>query len=376
MDDDFEVRLRSTGSGPTPQADPDPPTAVVDPPQGPTPPADPLGPRNADWVRRLRRIGVGLLVLACTGGLLAGGWALRGLLPSGGVGEKKVTVERPVNIDAPAVARNGTLPNVEGLSLEEARQVYADAGVDPARIEVERTPYVGRAGTIVRQEPPAASKVTPRTPRIALIASSAPTMPDLAGRAADDARRRLGDMGVGVTAVVRYVARAKPGSVARTRPAAGEPVGARATIVVTEVPSSIGVSNLEDVAGGCSVGEGDLDGRTVTRALVCSASRDSPVQSAFKLNDRVSAFKATAGLETNAPVKARVTLLVRQGSTVIRAYSLTRAPKYIDVPLQGPRRVVIEVARMDNGSDSASAVLGNARLAGARSGIDALSKPP
>lgn len=374
MDDDFEVRLRS-GAGSAPHADPDPATAELPPPApGPPTPA-PRRARAKRWVRRLRLAGLTLLLLACVGGLLAGGWALRGVLPSGGVGEKRIVVERPVHVDAPAVAKNGTLPNVEGLSLEEARQVYADAGIDPSRIEVERTPYVGREGTIVRQDPPAASQVTSQTARIALIASSEPRMPDLEGRAADEARRRLGDMGVGVTAVVRYVARAKAGSVARTRPAAGELVGARATIVVAEAPSSVGVSELEDVAGGCSTGDGDLDGQAVTGALVCSASRGSPVRSAFKLNDRVSAFKATVGLETNAPSSARVTLIVRQGSTVVRAYPLSRVPQSIDVPLQGPRRVVIEVTRADSGYDSAAAVLGNARLAGARSGIDALTTP-
>lgn len=370
MDDDFEIRLRRPGApeptGPSQETEPDDPTEAH----------DPVGPRRRDvWGRRLRRAGIGMLVISAACLLLAGGWLVRGLVPSGGVDETTITVERPVRVDAPAT-RDGTLPNVLGLSLEEARQVYADAGAEVTRIKVSQTPYVGREGTVVRQDPPAASKIGTRG-ALTLVTSEQARMPDLRGVPADEARRRLGDMGIGATVVVRYVPRAQLGAVARTRPAAGDIARARATLVVSEAASSVALASLESVDGDCSVGDGDLDGRTVSDAVVCSpSSGGGSTRQSYEVNDRVTAFKARVGLDTNAPGSARVTLIVRQGASVVGTYALTSSPREIDVPLSGSRRVVLEVRRADDGADSASAVLENARLAGARSGIDDLSETP
>mgnify|MGYP000966836257 CR=1 FL=1 len=312
------------------------------------------------------RLGKLALILLAAGVVVAGvafGWLLRGWVPSGGVGETTVVVKRPVIVEPSAVS-TGSLPNVLGLGLDEARQAYADAGVEATWIVPKRVPYVAEEGSVVKQEPAAASPIPKKKRDLNLLIATPATMPNLVGVGADDARAKLAEIGVGVTTVVRYESSVDPGQVARTRPAPGEPATPRATIVVSEAPSSVNLADLQATDAGCSQDD------PVT--LQCDVSQGS-VENVYDINDRVSAFTGTIALGADAPAGAAVEFRVLSDDKVLETFPVSDTPRDVRVSIPGGKRLTLQFRRTDSGTDSVSATITDGQLRGARSGIDALT---
>lgn len=315
------------------------------------------------WRGRLGKLS---LILLAAGVVVAGvafGWLLRGWVPSGGVGETTVVVKRPVVVEASAVS-TGSLPNVLGLGLDEARQAYADAGVEATWIVPKTVPYVAAEGTVVKQAPAAASPI-PKTRRdLELLIAAPATMPNLVGVSADDARAKLAEIGVGVTTVVRYEKSVDPGQVARTKPGAGEPATPLATIVVSEAPSSVNLADLQPVDAGCSQDD--------PATLQCDVSQGA-VENIYEINDRVSAFTGTVALGADAPADAKVEFRVLSDSKVLGTFPVSDTPRDVRVSITGGKRLTLQFRRTDSGTDSVAATITDGQLRGARSGIDALT---
>lgn len=321
-------------------------------------------PRSGTWRRRLALAGTTLLVLGILTAAAAFGWLLRGWLPSGDVGTTTVVVKRPVQIQAAAVSA-GTLPNVLGLGVDEARQAYADAGAEAALIVEHAVPYVAQERTVVEQKPAAASPIKKNATKLELVVAVPARMPDIVGLSSDAARAKLAAIGVGATTIVRSETSVDPGEVARSRPAAGQPARPRATIVVSEAPSSVTLADVEPIENSCALDAGDLR---------CDVTQ-SGSQVAYAINDRVSGFSGNLVLDDTAPQGARVRLTVRAGSRVIGTYTAGRAARDIDLRITGGTRLALELRRLDSGVDSAQVLLRDGEITGARSGIDKLATP-
>jgi hypothetical protein len=314
------------------------------------------------WKRRLALAGTALLVVGLLGAATTFGWMLRGWVPSGGVGVRHVVVQRPIEVEANAPS--GTLPNVLGLSVGQARQAYADAGVEPTTIKATQTPYFAQPGTVIEQRPGAATALSKSAGRVELLVAQPARMPPLIGVAGDDARARLEKIGVGATTVVRYEASVDPGAVARTRPQAGSPVGARATLVVSEAPSSVNLDDLTAERNDCNLADS---------TLTCDVDSDGSTVE-YAINDRVTGFEATLALADDAPAGARASLVVRSGGRVLATYPATGTPREIRVKVPGGgTRLTLEL-RHGGGDENVGVVLTGPRIVGARSGIDALVK--
>ena len=326
--------------------------------------------RGVRWRRRLARTGTALLVFGLLGAGATFGWYLRGWLPSGGVGVKvtKVVVNRPLQVEGAAVT-NGTLPNVLGLGESEARQAYQDAGVNPSALEVERTPFVADPGSVVKQVPPAASAVPKAPARPKLIVAQPATMPDLVGLTADAARAKLDAIGAGATTDVRYDPSVQPGQVAQSDPAAGRPATPRVTLLVSEEASSVDLTDLQPVAGDCRTGDTTVRGADVTDAVLCDASA-TPVRVEYAINDKVTAFEAELGLADGHPVGTRVRLIVRRDGHAVGSFTTRGAPVQVKVPVNGGKTLSLEIDA--TGDQTVTAALSDARIVGARSGIDEL----
>ena len=328
--------------------------------------------RRARWRRRLARAGTALLVLGLLGAGATFGWYLRGWLPSGGVGVNvtKVVVNRPVQLEGTAVT-NGTLPNVLGLGESEARQAYQDAGVNPNALDVERMPFVADPGSVVKQDPPAASAVPKAPARPKLIVAQPATMPDLVGLTADAARAKLDAIGVGATTDVRYDPSVQPGQVAQSEPAAGRPATPRATLLVSEEASSVDLTDLQPVAGDCRTGDTTVHGTDVTSAVLCDASA-APARVEYAINDKVTEFETQLALADGHPVAARVRLVVRRDGHAVGSFTTRGAPVRAKVPVSGGETLALEIRA--SGDETVTAVLSDARIVGARSGIDELTQ--
>jgi hypothetical protein len=320
---------------------------------------------------RVRNAAFVLAIAGLIGLGVAGGWALRGWVPSGGVGVKTTVVQRPVTVQAARVA-SGTLPNVLGLEADEARQVYADAGVNAAQIAVVQKPYVTQEGTVVAQDPPAASAVPRSSAKMTLTVAGSATMPDLTGTNSDDARAQLADIGVGATTVVRYADGSTPGTVVRSRPAAGDPAQPHATLVVSEAPSSVNVSDLSLPSNDCSFSDAQIGGSVVPNALVCSLY-GQPEKLQIPANDRVSSFEGSVVLADDAPAHAKATLTIKHGNTVLDAVEVSSRAQDVKIDWPGGDQITLVVSSSTAHRSPVSVAITDAHLTGARSGIDAVA---
>jgi hypothetical protein len=332
--------------------------------------AQPTARRN--WRRTASRIGAGLSLLALLGLGSTFGWYLRGWVPGGGVGTTTVSVTRPIQIEALAASR-GTLPNVLGLGTDEARQAYADAGVDAGSIVVKPVAYVAALNTVVAQQPAAASKIPRRGKAVQLDVAAPASVPPIVGLSADAARTKLAGIGAGATTVVRYESSVAPGAVARSRPAPGEGATPRVTLVVSEAPSSVALSDLTAKASDCATASAQVDGTAVDNALVCSLS-GSALTAAYPINDRVTALRGTVVLADGAPANARGVVQVKRGNRVLASLTVSSSPHAVDVALTGGSVVTLSFSSRSARTHPVSIVMRGARLVGARSGIDALAK--
>lgn len=317
---------------------------------------------------RARRAGLLLVALALVGAGSLLGWYLRGWVPGGGVGKEEVKVSRPVAVESGTV-KDGTAPNVLGLGVDEARQALSDSGVEASGITVKQIPFVAAEGSVVEQVPAPAAPLFPATKAELRVAKPA-TVPDLTGLSADEARQRLAAIGAGITTTVRYESSTKPGTVSRSNPAAGQPATARVSVVVSEAPSSVNVSELDAVTGDCSVEDVTLHGADAPGALVCSAG-GAPIKQQYDTNDKVTGFGATLALADGSPAGARGRLIVREGKRVAGTFDTSGPGTKVEVPLKGDGRLTLEVDT-GRGSGTVDIVLADARILGPRSGIDEL----
>lgn len=318
-------------------------------------------PRRS-WRQRLAVAGVVLLVLGALGLSTAFGWMLRGWVPGSDVGVTRVVVERPVRVEADAV-KGGTLPNVLGLPVAAARQAYSDAGVDPTRITEHPIPYVGEPGSVVEQRPLAATRITDQLKTVDLRVAAPATMPDLVGVGGDDARARLNELGAGATTVVRYDPAVQPGEVAATRPPAGQPVPPRVDVIVSESPSSVDLEDLEPESSDCG---------TATSGIDCQLYSGDTAVATYTINAKVTSFEASASLD--GPSSATAELEVRRDGRVLGSYGLTTRARDIEVDVpDGGKRLSLVIRRTGHGTSTLTAQVRDARIVGARSGIDALA---
>jgi hypothetical protein len=147
---------------------------------------------------------------------------------------------------------------------------------------------------------------------------------------------------------------------------------------VVGAPSSVFLSALDPVEGGCSeVDSAAIGGSSVGNSLTCSPSRDTPVIAEYVLNKRVAFLQLTAGVDdrSQSPSPILVRVLVDGRVAAERKVPFGQAAA-LKVPVNGALRLRIEVTAPDLPAEccptSPTAILGDARLVGAADAIDAL----
>lgn len=189
------------------------------------------------------------LVTAVATQLLLGPYILQlqGLLPAGPAGPAGPTTEpsdraarlEQGNPTTPPPASKLNAPNLEGMSVEAARERWRDKGL--AIIEDgERVDSGAEPGTIIEQRPAAGSPLASKEIRVT-VAKKAPDVevPAVVGKTAAEARQALMDAGFEVPEPTVERSRDAPGTVIRQLPAAGERAKAPSIvrIVVAESPA-------------------------------------------------------------------------------------------------------------------------------------------
>lgn len=321
------------------------------------------------WVAGVGVVAAGLLALGAVVG-----WWVRGWL-DGSPAEVAVRVDRPIVQSAP-LAKASTMPNVIGLSEEEARRVLADASVAAERIEIAEVARAGRSGRVVSQQPGAGEELAGR---VRLGVAGPAEVPDLVGEPLEAARDSLEKLGARVVVERQYEAGVAEGQVLAVEPAAGERLPDEVTLMVAAAPSSVFLTAVEPVVDDCYDDEVSVDGQPVSNALVCEETFDGdPRAMEYALNREVSRLRAVLGQSDRAATgrTARFRFLA-DGDEVARYDVAFGERRQVEVQLEGVLRLRIEVGEINRPQeccdDELTAVLGEARLIGAPAAIDRLT---
>lgn len=325
---------------------------------------------------RLRRAAIwtgagGAFLLA-----IALGWFLHGWLEEE---ELVVSVDRPVQVFAPETVVEGRLPNVIGLSEEDARRALSDAGVVLSAVSVKALPYVGPADLVVRQDPPSGSPVGNKP--VLLEVSTPPEMPDLAGLGETEARATLTALGARIAVVDQYQPGAAEGTVLSTEPSAGAELTDRATLHVAEPLSSVFLTQLNPAASSCRSGEGAIvGGESAEEAIVCQpVPGANPRSATYALGGQIESFRATLGFDDEGDAETPVEFCVFADGRPVLVRTLEFGDVLpVHVPLLGRLQLRLEAVALGSAPSAAGlpirAAFAEPQLVGSRSAIDRISE--
>ena len=293
--------------------------------------------------------------------------------------ETVVSVDRPVQVYAPEAVVEGRIPNVVGLSEEEARRALSDAGVALSAVSTESVQYVGPADLVVRQSPESGGPIGEQ--QIVLEVSTPAQMPDLAGSSEADARALLAGLGARITIVDQYQPGAAEGTVLSTEPAAGGEIADRATLHVAEPLSSVFLTQLSPAASSCRTGEGAvIAGETQEEAIVCLPEPGAnPRSVTYALGGQVEYFRAEIGLDDEGDTEVPVAFRVFADGEEVYSRELEFGDTVpVEVPLLGSLQLRLETVALgglaSQGTLSIRAAFGEPQLVGSRSAIDRISE--
>ena len=330
------------------------------------------GAMRARFWRRLLVLVVGLTSVAVLGGAVFLGWWLHGRLAKDRTAV--VNVNRPIRVAEPSLPSVGTaVPNVLGLDVQTARQVFVDAGIDPKRLETTGQPYAGEQGIVISQDPASGSSVG--TGKLTLTLSTSAQMPKLVGGTLTEARAALAGLGASVAVTARYQPNTTENTVLETEPKVGAPLRERATLVVAEPPSSVFLNELRPINSSCGTQTVNAAGVERPNAFDCEPGQGSPSVMEYLLNRRVASFAAVLSLGDRGGTDTPVTFVVivdgkRKLALTLR-FGEARA---INVPVVGALRLrlVASAGKLGSSGEQPQAVVANARLLGGRTAIDSL----
>lgn len=325
--------------------------------------------------QRLKRAALvcgGIALLAWAGAL---GWLLH---EWSGRDDLTVAVNRPVQVYAPEAVSEGTIPNVVGLTEDEALRVLSDAGVELGSVDTHVVPDVGPTGLIVSQSPLSGVPIGQR--QVSLNVSGPAVMPDLGGEPEAEAKEALSTLGARVTVVTQYEPGAAEGSVLETEPPAGETIVDKATVRVAEPLSSVFLTQLSPSDSSCRGGEEALiAGETQTEAIVCLPQPGAnPRSNTYALGGQIESFRATLGLDDEGNSEAPVEFRVYVDGDLALSRRVTFGEQFpIEVPLLGGYQLRIEASAIGvtaPGSQDLLAAFGEPRLVGSRSAVDRIAE--
>lgn len=296
------------------------------------------------------------------GGVALGWWAANQTLIAG----QQNTTDEPDAV--PVIALESSMPDVRGLTADEAAQVLADSGFAASTITFQDAPSGLPEGTVVAQSPVFG---TPSPTTIVIGVAVPTTMPALVGADRQEAVATLSDLGVAVTVVFQYDAKATLGTVLSTAPAAGEALGDTATVILSTTGSSIALGDLRRLTGNCrSTGEVTLRGTGYPSAVECNAEPEAAMTT-WSLGAKGDLFTATAGIDDDATPGTSATVEILADGAVVATTPVTFGkPVEISVPVTG----VIQLSVRVSSPTEVKVVLAGATIAGSDAAIAELEQ--
>lgn len=271
-------------------------------------------------------------------------------------------------IEADAGASESAMPDVRGLTRDEAAQVLADSGFSAAIVSYVDAPSGAPEGVIVSQSP---AFGTAAPAEIVLGVAVPATMPELTGMSRDDAVTALSDLGVAATIALQYSPSSDDGSVVSTMPVAGEALGETATISLASEGVGIPLSEVKRLSGSCQdSGEASLGGERFTASVKCGAD-ERPETTVWFLQGATDEFTATIGIDdTAAPGTNASVDVLTDGTPVFTETIAFGKPADLTIPTSGVLQLAIRVSS----TPDTTVVLGGATVRGAADAINGIAQ--
>lgn len=308
-------------------------------------------------------IGAGaLVVVALMLGSAAGGWWLANQSISAAIAHED---DEPDDDAEPIVFDEFAMPDVRGLTRDDAAQVLADSGFSASIIVFEDTPSGTPEGIVVSQSPQFGATVSGS---IVLGVAVPATMPAVAGKTRDAAISELSDMGVAVDVTFQYSADTPLGTVIGSTPAAGEALGETATLVVATAGASATLAELARASSGgnCrTFGEVNLGGEEYSASVACRPS-SAAKPTAWQLGGKADRFTATVGISDTAEPGATGSFEVTVDGVVAASGQVAYGkPVTVDIPVTGALQLGVRAI----GAGDADVFFGGASVTGADEAI-------
>ncbi|GJM36785.1 MAG: hypothetical protein DHS20C19_01520 [Acidimicrobiales bacterium] len=268
-------------------------------------------------------------------------------------------------------------PSVVGLTQDQARAVFVDAGLSDDDVRVERIDTAGDTGLVIDQDPRPAE---PLIGEVVLFVSRQAATPDLVGMETADARDALVEFGARGVIVREYVEGATPETVVETTPAAGEPLAHEVELLVAEPPAALFLTELSSAesGGGCQRSDGQVNGTIFDDSLTCTPDRANVDDLEYALNRQLSRLDTTIGVSDLADETAVVTFRVIADDRPEEWTLGFGESQEISIDLTDVLRVRFEVTRVAATDDSGGVTIGwgTPVLLGSIESVDAMRNQP
>ena len=320
------------------------------------------------------RFAVALLVI---GALVAGtalGWVLHARYapqPTPVIAGGDIIVPPLPSAVAPT-SRAPAIPDVRGLSQEDAQQAIADSGTGVSSLIIAKRPHVGPEGFVVAQNPIGGSAPAAKMTLVLPVPASTP---NLVGRSQADAKAILESLGAAVSQEHTYRAGSPAGTVIASRPAAGAVLTEDAVLVIADPPAARYLADLSANGPFSTNSSASISGTKYSKGLSCPARRVADSQdTVWLINRKVGTLTGTIGLDDQSvPGVDAVIRVSGDGRTIFTARLTYGTAQKISIDTSGVLRLTITALLVDDLAENQPTVdLGDVLMNGAEADLAGL----
>lgn len=325
--------------------------------------ADERTAKAQKW-KRIRIASLAALLVVLLGGGIVVGWVANQVRQS--LQQEPAAGVEYVEVPISAIQAGTTMPDLRGMTKNDALAALSDAGFPTSKVTIEEKSRGGISDVVIEQKPaPGDDDLS----EITLIVSKTATVPEIIGLDRTEALSKVRELGSEAEMTEVFRAEEKPGTVLEVNPKVGEPMGSRVTMTVAAAGSSIYLSSVDSIDGGCSSTSERLDGKQYPQSMECRTDDEKGYAYEWDLQKRVAAVEMMVGIsdsESDTGGSVSVVAFV-DGKEVARASATFGKPAKLFVPTEDGLRLRL-VATGKAGSDDSystpSVVLGDARMIG------------
>lgn len=304
-------------------------------------------PHHTSPSRRGRLIvllGLCCIVISALGLATVAGWAAANKLVVAEQ-DRPNTEVRVISLPDYSQDISARMPDVRGLTADDARQALVDAGIPADFVTVTERMAAGTSGIIIQQTP-VFGAINPNA--VTLVMAIEAKIPDSAGQPAQDVISELQALGARVEQVRVFEPGTEEGTVVRTEPEPGNAVPDVVSVYTSDSPVTRSFDDVESITGG---------GHTQTDVLhlgvkyesglsLSTGWSDEAQESAWDLKGTIVLMEGLYALDAESEGSALLTIL-GDGVPIAQIEVTSTEPTKYSWKVEGVNTLMIQVQRTD-----------------------------